>query len=328
MKVNSALAVFLLLAEPGSPFHIGSPATSPILKRSRTLLSASTAESGLVSAYAKFTKYKKVKASPAEIDVNVDAPAPDVTAIAVPDAPVEIITPPGASHGSLGIHDHVPVPDVAAPKASMVDEFIDAARENYHTARTSIVDSPQSPGEVPTLGEYFRNNAGAMKGSVESTATTTYVPEGKAPTLFQFLQEQVTHTGAMVHTGAEHVHIDALGNVKAKLGVMLGNAADLLGKKPLMPSMSRFSGMDLTLPAMAGPPEGSAGWVVAGFAFLVAAGQRRAGLADAKAEMQDMIMKEASAMGELSGDMVSTSGATGILFFVGIHVLTRQLFCL
>ena len=291
MKFNAALAVFLLLAEPGSPFSTGGPATRSNSKRPRTFLSASPSD---IAKYGRKAK------------VNVVVPDAKIDVV-VPDAPVEIITSPGASLRIPDIPDYVPAPNAAAPKTNVVNEFVDAARENYQTTRASIVDSPQSPGEVPPLGEYFRNNAGAMKGSVESTAT---LPEGKVPNFVEFF----TRVRGVSHTGAEDVHFDALANMKAKLGLMFDNIMSM-------------SGSHATLPAMAGPPSGSVGWIVAGAAILVASGQRKAGLADAKAEMEGMVMNEDTAMEKLSGDMVSTCcGETRIFHFVGIYVLTMQLF--
>jgi hypothetical protein len=302
MKLNTALAVFLLLVEPGSPFFTGAPAISHNLKRPRSFLSASLDKSGLVNAYTQFSKYKKVKGSPAEIDVDV------------PDAPTEIVTSTPASLGIPEIPDYVPAPDVAAPKASVVDGFVNAARGNYESARTSIVDSPRSPGEVPNLGGYLENNVGALKGSIESTATTTYVPGGKVPTLAQFFQEKMTGTGSMAANGAGDGHVDGLTNINEKLGLMFDNA------------MSGFSGSDMNLPSLPSVPEGSAGWAVAGFAILIAAGQRRTGVADDSTEMQGMVMSEDNALEKLSADMVSACGDTWIFYFFGLYVLTMQLF--
>jgi hypothetical protein len=278
MKFN-ALAVFLLLAEPGSPFPIGKRATRPNLKRSRNCLSASPDESGLVSASVKYSKYKSL------LDVN-DSPG---SSLGIPEIPAYV-------RGGA-----------APPKSSVVNEFVNTARENYQTTRSAIVDSPQSPGTAPPLGEYVRNSVDAVKGSVESVKTT-YLPEGKVPTLAQLFQQKVTGAGVAASTGAEGVHVSALANAKAKFGIMLDNAMSGL----------HFHSIDSTLPAMTSPPEGSAGWIVAGFALLVASGQRKAGLADAKAEMQGMLMGDDTSMGKLSQDMVSTSGATGIVYFVGL----------
>jgi hypothetical protein len=269
MKFNTALAVFLLLAEPGSPFSNGPPATRSNLKRPRSFLSASPSD---IAKYGR-----KVKTLVVVPEAKIDVVVPDAPIdVVVPDAPIEIITSPGASLRIPDIPDYVPAPNPAGPKTDGVTEFFTTARENYPTTRTSIVDS---------------HNAGAMKGSVESIATTTHLPEGKVPTLVQFL----THGGP----GAEGVHVDALANIKAKLGLMLGNA---------------MSGFDTTLPAMAGPPEGSVGWVVAGVAIFVATGQRSAGLADAKAGMQGMVTTEDTALGKLSGEMVSTWRYWNFLF--------------
>ena len=291
MKFNAALAVFLLLAEPGSPFSAGGPATRSNSNRPRTSLTA------VPSDIAKYGR--KAKLNVVVPDAKID--------VVVPDAPVETVTSPGASLGIPDIPDYVPAPIASAPKTNVVNfNLVDTARENYQTTRASIVDSPQSHGEVSPLGEYFRNNAGALKGSVESTATTTYLPEGKAPSLVEFLTNG--------NTGAGDVNFDALANIKAKLGLMLDNIMSM-------------SGSHATLPAMAGPPSGSVGWIVAGAAILVASGQRSAGLADAKAEMEGMDMNEDTAMVKLSGDMVSTcSGDYGIFHFIGIYVLTIQLF--
>lgn len=82
-------------------------------------------------------------------------------------------------------------------------------------------------------------------------------------------------------------------DAKTKITLLISNVYELFGKEPPQ---------NLVLPDI---PENSIGWIAAGFAAIFALTQRNAGVKKAKAEMGEIVEKEAAAASEIAVQLVS-----------------------
>jgi hypothetical protein len=249
--------------------------------------------------------YRKVKPPTQDFkDLSVSTPKVVDPVRVVPDTQTITAVP----DVTVTVHDvtsSVPsVPDVPAPEAvtggtaikmDFVNDFLQSAKESYHDSVDNFpLALPEAPNDVPTLAQWMKDHDYVLH---KSTITeTTPLPVGKTPTLGEYFAQRVA--GGLeghVYDGTQ----STLTDVKEKIGLLFSNTYVLFGGKGSASSVSPH------IPSLGELPEGAAGWSVAAFALVLAAGQRNAGVSDVRSQMESMVEKEAMAVSELAEHVVS-----------------------
>lgn len=309
MKFVVAVAgCFLILQSTLAAFNTVNSAISN--KKLFVLYAAEDDLPDIVKAYSKASTATSTAATSA-VASNPPTPTIDpsaVSAVAVTDISAPPVQADAATSidamfdGISGSALKGQLAESAGIKLDAVNDFLKTAQTQYQDRISTLVESPRLPGNVPSLGE----SVGKIFSASRIQITPPEFPplaEGKVPTLAGYIQRKVVHA-PLPHDAAAG---ESIANMKAKFALLVANTYALLGKEA--PDMSAFS---LTVPEIqklslqGDVPDGSIGWAFAAVAILVAAGQRRAGIADARLSMDDFVSKESLAVKELAEQMVRT----------------------
>jgi hypothetical protein len=198
--------------------------------------------------------YKKAKPEPS---------LPDLPVPAVPE-PVQSVAPPqSASFSMPEIKVELPsAPAISADIQSSVSDSVQSAKSSISSINMKAT-ADQINSQFKGVNDFFKaSQEQAARVAAERGATSKVptlglsVPEGKAPTLVEFI-------GSGFQSGGNSM--DTLAESKAKLALLVDNTFSLFGK-------SGAGGMDMNLPEGMSP-ETAAGIAVAGVGLLVIAGQ-------------------------------------------------------
>jgi hypothetical protein len=164
-------------------------------------------------------------------------------------------------------------PETVKPAMGYVDDFIKHSQANYASRAAVVVDSPRSPGSVPTLADFFKG--GIQKSTVTETMS---LPGHKVPPLVGYFKSVLTGDGSMSPQEGSPTLDERLVTVKTNVGLMFQNTWHLVHKEAP-------GGLKLDIDTSGLPDDLSdkyvIGWGIAATAILVAAGARRSGQTDA-----------------------------------------------
>ena len=164
-----------------------------------------------------------------------------------------------------------------------LNDFMKATQEQM-----AVRAADRGPNSVPTLGEMIQNGLANKRATFTET---TMVPEGKAPTLVEYVLG-----GFKSPTGG--ISTDNLAESKAKMSLLVENTFSLFGK-------SAPDSVDLNLPGNMSP-ETAAGLAVAGVAVLVLAGQNNKSPPTPEKPISIDGTEETGPLSELAKDVVSS----------------------
>ena len=262
------------------------------------------------------------------LSFKLDVKVPDMPDVKLPDMPdVKLPDMPDIQVEAMKAE--------ASAKMSAMNDVLKAAKEEYGAKSASLIESYKaSISPIPTssdVSEFIKNSGIGIQKSVATEFSP--LPEGKAPPLGEYFARLVAGQAGGV-TGLD-TEVN-MAEAKEKTALLVGNIYDLLGLENAPDSSALFSGNlpieipqqlpDLGLPGLDQITPGAAGWAVAAFALFVAVGQRRAGLSAARDQMEQIVQKEASAVSELTEQVVSVDWPASI--GMTSKVLSFSFFCL
>ena len=270
------------------------------------------------------------------LSFKLDVKVPDMPDVKLPDMPdVKLPDMPDVKLPDMPDIQVEAMKAEASAKMSAMNDVLKAAKEEYGAKSASLIESYKaSISPIPTssdVSEFIKNSGIGIQKSVATEFSP--LPEGKAPTLGEYFARLVAGQAGGV-TGLD-TEVN-MAEAKEKTALLVGNIYDLLGLENAPDSSALFSGNlpieipqqlpDLGLPGLDQIPPGAAGWAVAAFALFVAVGQRRAGVSAARDQMEQIVQKEASAVSELTEQVVSVDWPASI--GMTSKVLSFSFFCL
>jgi hypothetical protein len=251
----------------------------------------------LVKAYNKAKPEPTLPELPFPTTIVTPVVNEPVQSVSLPEIKVEL---PSASDMSAGIQSSVSDSIESAKKGmpSMkgtadqinsqfkgVNDFFKASQEQQ-VARAAAEKG--STSNVPTLGGMIEKGFTSRRAAF--TESSLSVPEGKAPTLSEYLR-------GGFQSSTDGTSVDALAISKAKFALLMDNTYSLFGK-------SAPENMDMNLPEGMSP-EIAAGIAVGGLGLLVIAGQNNKSSPSRTPAVKVADDEETSPLSGLTKDVVS-----------------------